>query len=735
MDPENASKIMGYILIQDQGEKEILRLAFGPEALLLSCINQAKACLGLPSNSPSSNPSTPLSDPMRPNNPFPQNKPRILIPNYGLHPSNPSSPAAGFSRNSPRPISYAAVVNGSIGTNDNENSGSGSSSLPFYGGNDFPDESVGEMHHQVQEFSFIDDSMVDPIISPSGRSDSLGFPFGDGIPSPHPHPFHRRSCSVNDAALLSGFDDGNGRGGWRPCMYFARGFCKNDNRCKFLHAGFGSEGIEVGSPSKMDSGPFDEFLRMKALQQQQRFALSPPGSHHPLAYMKCPNFLNEHQRSAAAALVMGEERHKFGRYQPERNDLSAMGFVGNANSSARQIYLTFPADSTFKEEDVSNYFSMYGPVQDVRIPYQQKRMFGFVTFLYPETVKLILAKGNPHFVCDSRVLVKPYKEKGKVLEKKQQQQMERGEFSTCLSPSGLDSREQFDAPFGSRMFYNAQEMMLQRKLEQEAELQHAIDLQGRRMMNMQLMDLKNQHHNIHFLSNLSASAPIGSPIQSQLQMNQNLILQSDDANQEVSEEINGIQEAAKFPSVVADAEEEATTFGNNSANANKEDQTNTEDADLLESLEHILPENLFASPTKLAAEQQSFFACGSADTNDGARAEHGWQGGIIIAWKSMSSIYKEALDFVISEAKKYKIRLILALVDNWKAYGGKSQNVKWGKAAGLNLTSDDDFFSHPTLQSYYKADVKMVLNRVNTFTNITYKDDPTIFAWELMNEP
>jgi hypothetical protein len=57
---------------------------------------------------------------------------------------------------------------------------------------------------------------------------------------------------------------------------------------------------------------------------------------------------------------------------------------------------------------------MFGPVQDVRIPYQQKRMFGFVTFVYAETVKVILSKGNPHFVCDARVLVKPYKEKGKV---------------------------------------------------------------------------------------------------------------------------------------------------------------------------------------------------------------------------------------------------------------------------------------------------------------------------------
>ncbi|KAL2667121.1 hypothetical protein AAZV13_01G051300 [Glycine max] len=44
------------------------------------------------------------------------------------------------------------------------------------------------------------------------------------------------------------------------------------------------------------------------------------------------------------------------------------------NPASRQIYLTFPTDSTFREEDVSNYFSIYGPVQDVRIPYQQKRI-------------------------------------------------------------------------------------------------------------------------------------------------------------------------------------------------------------------------------------------------------------------------------------------------------------------------------------------------------------------------
>ncbi|QHO39285.1 Mannan endo-1,4-beta-mannosidase [Arachis hypogaea] len=111
-------------------------------------------------------------------------------------------------------------------------------------------------------------------------------------------------------------------------------------------------------------------------------------------------------------------------------------------------------------------------------------------------------------------------------------------------------------------------------------------------------------------------------------------------------------------------------------------------------------------------------------------------------WRALQkspSVYDEdvfkALDFVVSEAKKSKIRLILSLANNWEAYGGKAQYVKWGKDAGLNVSSDDDFFSHPTLRTYYKNHVKTVLNRVNTLTNITYKEDPTIFAWELMNEP
>ncbi|ONK69260.1 uncharacterized protein A4U43_C05F21000 [Asparagus officinalis] len=96
----------------------------------------------------------------------------------------------------------------------------------------------------------------------------------------------------------------------------------------------------------------------------------------------------------------------------------------------------------------------------------------------------------------------------------------------------------------------------------------------------------------------------------------------------------------------------------------------------------------------------------------------------------------QGLDYVIYEARRNNIRLILSLVNNLNAFGGKAQYVKWAKAAGANVTSStDSFFSHPTIKRYYKDYVKAILTRKNSFSGVTYSDEPAIFAWELMNEP
>ncbi|KQJ89505.1 hypothetical protein BRADI_4g26100v3 [Brachypodium distachyon] len=46
--------------------------------------------------------------------------------------------------------------------------------------------------------------------------------------------------------------------------------------------------------------------------------------------------------------------------------------------------------------------SAYVLVQDMWIPYQAKRMFGFVSFMHLESVWIVLAKVNPHIICGTR---------------------------------------------------------------------------------------------------------------------------------------------------------------------------------------------------------------------------------------------------------------------------------------------------------------------------------------------
>jgi len=67
----------------------------------------------------------------------------------------------------------------------------------------------------------------------------------------------------------------------------------------------------------------------------------------------------------------------------------------------------------------------------------------------------------------------------------------------------------------------------------------------------------------------------------------------------------------------------------------------------------------------------------------------------------------KGLDFVISEAKKFGIKLVLSLVDNYEALGGKRRYVEWARSQGQPIASDDDFFTNPVVKGYYKNHIRV----------------------------
>lgn len=62
------------------------------------------------------------------------------------------------------------------------------------------------------------------------------------------------------------------------------------------------------------------------------------------------------------------------------------------------------------------------------------------------------------------------------------------------------------------------------------------------------------------------------------------------------------------------------------------------------------------------------------------------------------------------------------------------QYVNWAKATSSNVTGTADFFSNPPVKQIFKDHIRAIVNRKNTINGLQYKNDPTIFAWDLLNE-
>ena len=88
------------------------------------------------------------------------------------------------------------------------------------------------------------------------------------------------------------------------------------------------------------------------------------------------------------------------------------------------------------------------------------------------------------------------------------------------------------------------------------------------------------------------------------------------------------------------------------------------------------------------------------------------------------------IDYLIAAAAKRHLKLLVTLLDYWSYVGDMPQMNAWYGSSDQTRF----FFSDPRTIADYKTWARYLIQHVNPITGVMYRDDPTIFGWELMNE-
>jgi mannan endo-1,4-beta-mannosidase len=92
----------------------------------------------------------------------------------------------------------------------------------------------------------------------------------------------------------------------------------------------------------------------------------------------------------------------------------------------------------------------------------------------------------------------------------------------------------------------------------------------------------------------------------------------------------------------------------------------------------------------------------------------------------------ERADFVVYEASKRNLKLVVPTTDRWDFYHGgllTLARMVLGSSATLN-----DAYTNTQVLTAYKAYLSTLLNHVNRYSGIRWGDDPTLASWEIANE-
>jgi mannan endo-1,4-beta-mannosidase len=103
----------------------------------------------------------------------------------------------------------------------------------------------------------------------------------------------------------------------------------------------------------------------------------------------------------------------------------------------------------------------------------------------------------------------------------------------------------------------------------------------------------------------------------------------------------------------------------------------------------------------------------------------------------------DGLDFFIAEVGKRNMRAVMVLNNYWQWSGGMAQYVSWHEGTSIPYPGDwgefidysARFYACDECQRWYLDHIKMIITHINPYTGLRYRDDPTVFAWELANEP
>ncbi|CAK0785155.1 hypothetical protein CVIRNUC_008361 [Coccomyxa viridis] len=87
-----------------------------------------------------------------------------------------------------------------------------------------------------------------------------------------------------------------------------------------------------------------------------------------------------------------------------------------------------------------------------------------------------------------------------------------------------------------------------------------------------------------------------------------------------------------------------------------------------------------------------------------------------------------SLDWILDQASQRGLRIILPFEDYWLSL---DRYINWSSTA----KSTNDFYTDWQCRQAYKDHIEHYVNRRNTYNGRLYKEDPTIFYWDLINEP